>query len=453
MSNVRYPLDRNRFLVPAPAEAILVCVGRGVGISTTPLPSRVTQFIKIGGLGVQPAGHWLPRPSANAYLKSKSVSGTVEFVSAFETDVHIGLAVFISKVEQRIMATQDGRATTLPDFGVDPNVAARGHAPSLYPRERFVRCDSCGVTVPYAMNAEGPIRRALSEFDSISCRRYELPDVPVGDHVPTVTPEHPMKGRRVVCESCGRSARLDSGDKQKRVLEELAALPCTARLTRVELVNLVFSPTAFTPPLTDLGIGSWYGRLGGGSHDEDIVRRFRHDRFQYTVYVRERPDGTYAASLSSSPSPAVEPTDELLFPESNPDNPATREAAIKFVTFLSATDPFTAGEFSELHAAYEDAYQAHRKQWLSDAYNEARGSFEDRFDDNPEAFIDAFPDSSADTKEVVRRMVGSDGFSDPPEPEFAAEILGHDHEFPGFIQFIADRHAWSPPVSETPVDQ
>jgi len=348
------------------------------------------------------------------------------------------------------MATQDGRSTALPDFGVDPNVAARGHAPSLYPRERFVRCDSCGVTVPYSVTAEGPIRRALSELESIPCSRYELPDVPVGDHVPTVTPEHPTKGRRVVCESCGRSARL--GDDRERVLEDLAEVPCTARLTRVELVTLVFSPTAFTPPLADLGIDSWYGRLGGG-HGDDVVRQFRHDRCQYTAYLRERSDGTYAVALSPSPNAAVEPIDELRFPGSEPDDPGTREAATTFVTFLSATDPFTAGEFSELHAAYEDAYQADRERWLSDAYDDARDSFEDRFDDSPEAFTDAFSDSSADTKEVLRRTVGSGGFSDAPEPEFAAEVLGRDHEFPGFIRFVADRHAWSPPVPDTPVDQ
>lgn len=350
------------------------------------------------------------------------------------------------------MATQDDRSTTLRDFDVDPNIAARGHTPTLNPRERFVRCDSCGVTVPYSVTAEGPIRRALSELESIPCGRYELPDVPVGDHIPTVTPEHPTKGRSVVCESCGRSARLGDGRDRKRVLEALAAVPCTARLTRVELVGLVFSPTAFTPPLADLGIDSWYGRLGGG-HGDDIVRQFRHDRFQYTVYLRERSDGTYAAALSSSPNAAVEPVDELRFPGSGADDPATRDAAIRFVTFLSATDPLTAGEFSELHAAYDDAYQSHRERWLSDAYDDAEAAFEDRFGASPDAFTDAFPDSSADTKEVLRRMVGSEGFSDPSEPEFAAELLGHDHEFPGFIRFVADRHAWSPPVPDTPVGQ
>jgi hypothetical protein len=366
-------------------------------------------------------------------------------VSALETDEHIVSIIFKREGECECMATQDARSTTLRDFDVDPNVAARGHAPSLYPGERFVRCRSCGVTVPYSVTAEGPIRRALDELASVPCGRYELPDVPVGDHVPTVTPEHPTKGRSVVCESCGRSARLN-GDRE-RVLEELAEIPCQSRLTRTELVDLVFSPTAFTPPLSDLGISKWYGRLGR-SHGDDIIRRFRHDRFQHTVYVRERPDGSCAASLSSSPNPAVEPIDELSFPSADSDDPATRETAITFITFLSATDPLTAGEFSELRSAYEEAHETNREQWLSSAYESARETFEGRFDATPEAFTDAFDDSSADTNEVLRRMVVSGGFSDHPEPKFAAETLGHDHEFPGFIDYIAERHGWSPPVPE-----
>lgn len=343
------------------------------------------------------------------------------------------------------MATQDARSTTLRDFDVDPRVAARGHTPSLFPRERFVRCRSCGVTVPYSVTAEGPIRQALDELASIPCGRYQLPDVPVGDHIPTVTPEHPIKGRSVVCESCGRSARID-GDR-KRVLEALAAVPCTTRLSRAELVDLVFSPTAFTPLLSDLGIERWYGRLGG-SHGDGIVRQFRHDRFQYTVYVREHDDGTCAASLSSTPTPSVDPLDELRFPTTDSETPSTRETAITLVTFLSATDPLRAGEFSKLHGAYEDAYGADRDGWIEDAYDDAKATFEERFGATPTAFTDAFPDSTADTDAVLRRMVGSGGFSDAPEAEFAAEVLGHDHEFPGFIDFVADRHGWSPPVPE-----
>ncbi len=362
-----------------------------------------------------------------------------------ETDEHIDCTVFSGRREGAVMATQDDRSTTLRDFDVDPNVAARGHLPSLFPRERFVRCRSCGVTVPYSVTAEGPIRRALEELASIPCGRYELPDVPAGDHIPTVTPEHPTKGRSVVCESCGRSAQLN-GDRE-RVMRELAAVPCTTRLSRVELVDIVFSPTAFTPPLADLGIDRWYGRLGGG-HDDDIVRQFRHDRFQYTIYVRSKPDGSFTASLSSSPNAAVEPLDELGFASADADDPPTREAAVTFVTFLSATDPLTAGEFSELHAAYEDAHRTHRNAWVEAAYDDARTTFEDRFGDTPEAFTDAFGDTSADTEEVLRRMVGSGGFSDAPEPAFATEILGHDHEFPGFIDFVADRHGWSPPVPD-----
>jgi hypothetical protein len=343
------------------------------------------------------------------------------------------------------MATQDARSTTLRDLNVDPNVAAREHTPSLHPRERFVRCTTCGVTVPYSVTAEGPIRRALEELASVGCGRYELPDVPVGDHVPTVTPEHPTKGRSVVCESCGRTASLD-GDRE-RVLEELAEIPCIARLSHTELNSVVFSPNAFSPPLVDLGISNWYGRLGG-SYDEEIVRQFHHDRFQYTVYIRSEPDDAYTAALVPSPNTQSEPIDELRFPSADPDDPVSRRSVVEFVTFLSATDPLTPGEFAELHGAYEEAYQSHREAWLADAYGNARETFEERFGDTPEAFTEAFSDSSAGTEEVLRRTVGSGGFTDPSEPEFAREILGHDHEFPSFIDFVADNHAWSPPVPE-----
>jgi hypothetical protein len=343
------------------------------------------------------------------------------------------------------MATQDARSTTLRDLNVDPNVAARDHTPSLHPRERFVRCTTCGVTVPYTVTAEAPIRRALEELSSIRCGRYELPDVPVGEHVPTVTPEHPTKGRSVVCESCGRMARL--GDDRERVLEELAAIPCITRLSHTELSSLVFSPTAFTPPLGDLGITNWYSRLGG-SHGNNIVRQFRHDRFQYTIYIRSAPEEAYTAALSPSPNTTEEPVDTVDFPGTDPNDPVTRRAIVKFVTFLSATDPLTAGEFTELHDAYEEAYRSHRERWLADAYENARETFGDRFGDTPEAFTDAFADSSADTKEVLRRMVGSGGFNDPLEPDFAREVLGHDHEFPSFIDFVADNHNWSPPVPD-----
>lgn len=343
------------------------------------------------------------------------------------------------------MATQDARSTTLRDLDVDPNVAAREHTPSLHPRERFVRCTTCGVTAPYSVTAEGPIRRALNELASIGCGKYELPDVPVGDHVPTVTPEHPVKGRSVICESCGRTAHL--GDDRKRVLEALAEIPCTTRLSHEELGSLVFSPNAFSPPLVDLGISNWYGRLGG-SLEEDIVRQFRHDRFQYTIYLRSRPDGTHIAGLFPSPNTAAEPIDELTFPNTDADDPVTRRSIVRFVTFLSATDPLRSGTFEKLHSAYENAYESHRRAWLSSAYENAHETFEERFGDTPAAFADAFSGTSADTEEVLRRMVGSGGFTDHTEAEFAREVLGRDHEFPSFIDFVADNHNWSPPVSE-----
>ena len=342
------------------------------------------------------------------------------------------------------MATQDARSTTLRDFNVDPNVVAREHTPSLFPRERFVRCTTCGVTVPYSVNAEGPIRRALDELSSIPCGRYELPDVSVGDHVPTVTPEHPTKGRSVVCESCGRSARLH-GDREA-VLHALADIPCIDQLSYTELVNLVFSPTSFTPVLPDLGISNWYGRLG--SRRSDVVRQFRHDRFQYTVYIKEQTDGTYTAALATSPNTNGDPVGRLRFPSDDPADPAARKTAITLVTFLSATDPLTAGEFSKLQTAHEEVDRKQRKGWLDDAYETAREKFSERFNDTPEAFTNAFGDSSADEREVIRRLVGSGGFTDMDEPAFAREILGRDHEFPGFIDFVADHHNWSPPVPE-----
>ncbi len=341
------------------------------------------------------------------------------------------------------MAVQDARSTTLRDLGVNPNVAGREHTPSLHPRERFVRCTTCGVTVPYSVTAEGPIRRALEELSSVRCGRYELPDVPVGEHVPTVTPEHPTHGRSVVCESCGRMARL--GTDRETVLEALAEIPCIDRLSHAELHSLVFSPTAFSPPLIDLGISKWYGRTGG-SHGDGIVRQFRHDRFQYTLYIRSEADGAQTASLAASPNSREEPVDELRFPSTDPSDPATRRAVVRFVTFLSATDPLTAREFSELHDAYEDAYRSHRAAWIAEAYGNARETFEQRFDDTAAAFTEAFADSTADNEEVLRRMVGSGGFTDPGEAAFAREVLGHDHEFPSFIDFVADNHGWSPPI-------
>ena len=343
------------------------------------------------------------------------------------------------------MATHDARSTTLGDFDVDPSVAAREHTPTLHPRDRFVRCTTCGVSVPYSVTAEGPIRRALEELAAITCGRYELPDVPVGEHVPTVTPEHPGHGRTVVCESCGREAPL--GDDREGVLRDLAEIPCTDRLSYTELVTLVFSPNSFTPYLPDLGIANWYGRPGR-HHADDVRRVFRHERFQYAAFVRENPDGTYAAAVTGAPSAAAEPFAELRFPSADPADPATRKNAVTFVTFLAATDPMSAGEFGRLKAAYEDAYESHRDAWLAEAYERAREKFRDRYGGSPESFTDAFDESVDDAQEAIRRMVGSGGFEDVDEPAFARETLGHDHQFPGFVDFVADRYDWSPPVPE-----
>lgn len=343
------------------------------------------------------------------------------------------------------MATHDDRSATLGDFDVDPSVAARDHAPTLHPRDRFVRCTTCGVTVPYSVTAEGPIRRALEELSAVTCGRCELPDVPVGEHVPTVTPEHPTHGRSVVCESCGREGAL--GDDRERVLRELAAIPCIDRLSYTELVNLVFSPTSFTPYLPDLGIANWYGREG--RHHADGVRRvFRHDRFQYAAFVRENPDRTFTAAVTGAPDASAEGFAELQFPSDDPSDPATRKTAATFVTFLAATDAMSAGEFGRLKSAYEEAHESHRTAWLDEAYDRARGKFRERFDGSPDAFADAFAESVDDPEEALRRTIGSGSFDDMAEPAFARETLGHDHGFPGFVDFVADRCGWSPPLPE-----
>lgn len=343
------------------------------------------------------------------------------------------------------MATQDARSTTLGDFGVDPGVVAREHTPSLHPRERFVRCRTCGVTVPYSVTAEGPIRRALSELGDIGCSRYELPDVPVGEHLPRVTAEDPSHGRSVVCESCGRSAPL--ADDGETVLRELKRIPCIDQLSYTELLDLLFSPAAFTPYLPDLGIANWYGREGR-RHSEEIHRVFRHERFQYTTYLREDGDGTYTAAVTGSPNADREPFAELQFPSDDPADPGARTSAVTLLTFLGATDSLTAGEFNRLKTAYEDAYESHREAWIAEAYDEARERFNERFDGSPDAFADAFTEGSDSTEEVLRRMVGSGGFADLDEAEFATETLGNGHEFPGFITFVADNYSWTPPVPD-----
>lgn len=343
------------------------------------------------------------------------------------------------------MATYDDRSATLEDFGVDPGTLAGDHAPSLQPRERFVRCTSCGVTVPYSVTAEGPIRRALSELASVGCRSSALPDVPVGEHVPTVTPEHPTHGRRVVCASCGREAPL-RGDGEA-ILRELAVIPCIDRLSYTELLDALFSPTDFTPSLSELGVDNWHGRPGR-RHGGGVLRVFRHERFQHTTHVRANQDGTYTAAVSDSPNADREPFAELHFPSDDPAEPATRETAVTLVTFLSATDSLSAGEFESLKSTYDAAYDSHREAWLADAYERAGETFRESVGGSPESFVDAFSESVADVEEAIRRVVGSGGFDDVAESAFARETLGHAHEFPGFVDFVADRHTWSPPVLE-----
>lgn len=343
------------------------------------------------------------------------------------------------------MATADAPSRTLRDFDLDPGRVAGEHSPSLYPDDRFVRCTACGVSISFAVTAEARIRRALEDLAEIECGRYELPEVSVGEHVPTVTPEHPEQGRRVICESCGRTAPL--GDDRRAVLSDLADVPCVDRLSHAELVSMVFSPTTVTPPLSALGITEWRGRPGR-QYPSDVRRVFRHERFQYAASIRENADGTYRASVTVSPSADATVVGELQFPSDDPADPATRQTAATFVTFLAATDPMTAGEFAGLRSTYEDAAESHRESWLEDAYERAAEKFRDTHGESVATFADAFADTVDDEREALRRTVGSGGFEDVGEPAFAREILGHDHGFPGFVDYVVDRTDWSPPVED-----
>lgn len=340
------------------------------------------------------------------------------------------------------MATYDARTRTLRDFDVDPGVA-RQHAPSLFPGERFVRCTDCGVTVPHGVNTSGAIHRALEELATVACGRFEVPAEPVGEHVPTITPEREGVGRGVLCESCGRWAPLDG--ERERVLAELAAVPCVDGLSHAELVDVVFSPGTFTPTLADLGVDRWYGR-DGRRHGEGVRRVFRHERFQYTLFVRRLDDGTYEVAITDAPSLGRDPIATLNLPDDDPARPETRTAAARVVTFMRATDGMTAVEFGDLKAAYDEARERQREAWLEDAYRKARESFRGSLEGSPEAFAEAFADGPDSTREVLRRVVGSGDFGDPGEGAFAREMLGRDHGFPGFVAFVADAHEWSPPV-------
>lgn len=343
------------------------------------------------------------------------------------------------------MATHDGGSPTLGDFDLDATVFASDHTPSLRPSERFVRCTSCGLSVPYSITAEVPIRRALRELDGLPCDRYELPDVSVGDHVPTIDAGGSSGRREVRCESCGRSASFETDGE--RVLRELGRIPCIAELSHVELVDMLVSPTSFTPPLSELGITNWTGRPGD-HHGSGTARFFRHDRFQYTVYLCRNDDDTYTARLTAGPDATSDPLAELHVSTGEPSDPVTRNASVTLVTFLGATDPLSSREFRGLHRVYEDAYASHRELWLEDAYRKARVRFEERHGESPDAFVDAFAESVEDAEEALRRMVGSGGFEDPGPDAFAAETLGHGLEFPGFFSFVADCHEWTPPVPD-----
>lgn len=341
------------------------------------------------------------------------------------------------------MATDDARWTTLRDFGIESSVVANDHVPRLHPRERFVRCQNCGATAGFSATAAGPIRRALESLAGRPCEAPTIPDDAGGEHRATVTTEHPSVGRYLRCESCGRGAPLDGNEKA--LLDELSEIPCIDRLSYAELLDMLFSPSAFTPPLSDLGITNWRGR--DGEFQDDISRVFRHERFQFTIHLRDV-DG-HVATVAASPSPEGDSFGTLRFPSVNPSDPVARSAATTLVQFLSATDGMTAGDLLSLKNVYEEVRDDHRQAWLDDAYDRARDRFEDRFDDSPAAFSEAFDGATDDRQEILRRLVGTSGFDDPDEATFAREMLGHDHEFPGFIDFVAESHDWSPPVPDS----
>jgi hypothetical protein len=341
------------------------------------------------------------------------------------------------------MRSEDARWTTLWDFGIEPSVVASDHSPRLHPGDQFVSCRTCGATVGFSATAEGPIRRALESLSAISCERPELPEEEAGDHQPVVTAEAPGGSREVRCESCGRCTLLyDDGDVDA-VLRELAEIPCIDSLSYVELLDLLVSPSSFSPPLSDLGIENW--RVRDGEFQTDVVRVFRHDRYQFTVHLSADDHG-YVTAVRDSPNSERDPVGTLRFPSFDPSDPVARDAAVTLVRFLSATDSMTAGDLSSIRSAYEEIREDDRTTWLEDAYDRARERFEERFGDTPTAFSDAFDGVTDDEREIIRRLVSSGGFDAPDEPAFAREMLGHDHEFPGFIDFVAENHNWSPPV-------
>lgn len=341
------------------------------------------------------------------------------------------------------MASHGVQGTSLADFELDLDAVSGGHEPSLYARDRFIRCTTCGRTVSLPVIAEQTVRQALSQLAGTACECHELPDVPTGGHQPSVTPEPSRGVRQVVCDVCGRTAPMH--DDGERALRALARIPCVDGWSYRELLDAVFAPTVATPSLSALGIDTWRG-MAATSHGDGTVRVFRHGGFQYTLYVSHVDEDGWTVTLRTGPSTRHEALDELSFPNTDPENPVVRRFAVRLVTFLAATDSLRAGEFAQLTDAYAADRAARRSEWLDRAYEAAEAKFTESVGGTPSAFAETFADDPDDTREVLRRVVGSNGFDDLPEDEFAVELLGSGLEFPGLFEYVAERYGWSPPV-------
>jgi hypothetical protein len=343
------------------------------------------------------------------------------------------------------MAVHGARDTSLADFDLDPAAVGGGHDPVLHARDRFVRCESCGRTVTVRAVAAGAVRRAVARLAETTCERHELPDATAGDHRPRVTPEPTRGVRRVVCDACGRAAPLR--DDGERALAALAVIPCVDGWSHRELLDSLLGPTVATPSLSALGVDGWRG-LAPGGHGEAVARVFRHGGFRYTLYVTRESEGGWTATLRTGPGRDHEAVAALPVPSADPTDPVTRTLVVRLVTFLAATDSLSAGEFADLVAAHDSGRAARRAEWLDRAYEAATEQFAEAVGGTPAAFAETFADGPDDSREVLRRVVGADGFADVDEEAFAVELLGHRPDHPGLFEYVADRYGWTPPVAD-----
>jgi len=352
------------------------------------------------------------------------------------------------------MAVHGGAETTLADFELENS--CEGHEPVLHARDRLVRCGRCGRTVPVTVVAEYTLRDALAELSEAPCRNDRIPAAAGGEHTLRLGPESDRGARRVLCETCGRSAPL-RGDGS-RALHSLAEIPCVEGWSYRELLDAVVDPTPATPPLSALGISSWRGVEPSGQGDE-TVRLLRHGGFQYTLYVSRTDDvpedgadpdadpcPSYEVTLRSGPSTTHEAVETVPLPAADPADPTIQVRAERLVTFLVATDELGAGEFGSLVDHHASADDAHRESWLDDAYAAASESFAEQVGGSPEAFAETFADGG-DTREVLRRVVEGDDFDDVDEAAFADAQVGDRPHFPSLFEYVADQYGWRPPVA------